>query len=61
MATNFCKGSQNGYKTVYEKQIPLGRLGEADDIANAVLFLASPLSAYVTGVVLDVNGGMYMG
>lgn len=41
-------------------QIPLGRLGSADDIANAVLFLAAESSAYITGHVLSVNGGMYM-
>jgi len=44
----------------YKKQIPLQRLGEAEDIANVVTFLASPMAAYVSGVVLDVNGGMYM-
>lgn len=38
--------------------IPLGRLGKAQDVANAALFLASDLSAYLTGVTLDVNGGM---
>ena len=38
--------------------IPLGRLGEARDVANAALFLASDLSSYLTGVTLDVNGGM---
>ncbi|WP_336491332.1 SDR family NAD(P)-dependent oxidoreductase [Methylobacterium nigriterrae] len=40
------------------KGIPLGRLGVADDVANACLFLASDLSAYITGAVIDVNGGM---
>ncbi len=42
------------------EQIPLGRPGESDDVANAVLFLASDQSAYITGQVLGVNGGMYM-
>ena len=41
-------------------QIPLGRLGEAGDIAAAVVYLASPAAGYVTGCVLHVNGGMYM-
>lgn len=41
-------------------QIPLERLGSADDIANAVLFLAAEASGYITGQVLSVNGGMYM-
>jgi len=40
------------------KGIPLGRLGQAADVANIYLFLASDLSAYVTGAVIDVNGGM---
>ncbi|MBL8589933.1 MAG: SDR family oxidoreductase [Methylobacteriaceae bacterium] len=40
------------------KGIPLGRLGEASDVAGCYLFLASDLSAYVTGAVIDVNGGM---
>jgi 3-oxoacyl-[acyl-carrier protein] reductase len=40
--------------------MPLGRLGEGDDIANAVVFLASPAAAYVTGETLHVNGGMLM-
>ncbi len=41
-------------------QIPLGRLGEGDDIANSVLFLASQGGAYITGETLHVNGGMVM-
>lgn len=41
-------------------QVPLGRLGEGDDIANAVLFLASGAGAYITGETLHVNGGMVM-
>jgi NAD(P)-dependent dehydrogenase (short-subunit alcohol dehydrogenase family) len=40
------------------KGIPLGRLGEAKDVAGAYLFLASDLSSYITGAVIDVNGGM---
>ena len=42
------------------REIPLGRFGAGDDIAGAVLFLASPLAAYVTGQVLVVDGGMTM-
>jgi 3-oxoacyl-[acyl-carrier protein] reductase len=41
-------------------QIPLGRLGRPEDVAAAVLYLASPGGAYVTGATLHVNGGMYM-
>lgn len=42
------------------EQIPLGRLGAGEDVANAVLFLSSPLASYITGQVLVVDGGMVM-
>jgi 3-oxoacyl-[acyl-carrier protein] reductase len=43
------------------QQIPLGRLGEVNEVVNAALFLASPMASYITGHVLNVNGGFYMG
>jgi 3-oxoacyl-[acyl-carrier protein] reductase len=42
------------------QHIPLGRLGRPADVAEAVLFLASPAAAYITGETLNVNGGMHM-
>ena len=48
-------------KTAILAQIPLGRYGSVDDIAAAVVYLASDAAGYVTGHTLDVNGGMYMG
>ena len=47
-------------KQAMYKMIPLGRLGETQDIADAVKFLVSDAAAYVTGVVLKVDGGMYI-
>lgn len=46
--------------TALLQQVPLGRLGEPEDIASAVSFLASPQASYITGTTLHVNGGMYM-
>lgn len=43
-----------------KRTIPLGRFGRPEDVANAVLFLASDLSNYITGEAIDVNGGLYM-
>jgi 3-oxoacyl-[acyl-carrier protein] reductase len=49
------------FKQNAAKQIPLGRVGSVDDVANAVAFLASDEASYITGHVLAVNGGMLMG
>lgn len=43
------------------KQIPLGRLGLPEDVANAALFLASDEACFITGATISVNGGMYIG
>jgi 3-oxoacyl-[acyl-carrier protein] reductase len=49
------------FKQAAVKQIPLGRVGTSDDVASAVAFLASDDASYITGHVLNVNGGMLMG
>jgi NAD(P)-dependent dehydrogenase (short-subunit alcohol dehydrogenase family) len=59
IATDIIKGKlTEERKGEIAEQIPLARLGRASDIAGAVVFLASELSAYCTGITLDVNGGM---
>lgn len=55
------KGMPDEVTENFKKQIPLGRLGDASEIVDAALFLASPMASYITGHVLNVNGGYYMG
>jgi 3-oxoacyl-[acyl-carrier protein] reductase len=55
------KGMPEEVTQNFIKQIPLGRFGDVSEIVNAALFLASPMASYVTGHVLNVNGGFYMG
>ena len=55
------KGMAEEVTQNFIKQIPLGRFGDVNEIVNAALFLASPMASYVTGHVLNVNGGFYMG
>lgn len=60
IATDMTEGLPEAAKTALMAQIPLGRLGQADEVAAAVAFLASPGAGYVTGTELHVNGGMAM-
>jgi 3-oxoacyl-[acyl-carrier protein] reductase len=58
--TDMTKAINADARVDWAAQIPLGRLGAADDVAAAVCFLASDEASYITGHVLAVNGGMYM-
>lgn len=58
--TDMTSALKDEIKAEYVKNIPLGRLGDAKEIAQAVAFLLSDHSSYITGEVLKVNGGMYM-
>lgn len=58
--TDMTRALDDAQRDRLQGTIPLGRLGEVDDIAACAGFLASPASAYITGQTLHVNGGMYM-
>jgi 3-oxoacyl-[acyl-carrier protein] reductase len=58
--TEMTRALNETQRTTLIGQIPLGRLGVGEDVANAVLFLSSNLAAYITGQVLVVDGGMVM-
>ena len=58
--TDMTKELSDAHTAALLGQIPLGRLGSAEEIAHAVAFLASPQAGYITGSELHVNGGMYM-
>lgn len=58
--TDMTRALPDAQRAALLAHIPLGRLGQVDDIAAAVAFLASPQASYVTGTTLHVNGGMYM-
>lgn len=60
IATNMGALVPQEHENAIIEQIPLGRIGSPDDVAGCVLFFASELSKYCTGVTLDVNGGMYI-
>ena len=58
--TDMTRALPENQRTALLTQIPLGRLGDVDDVAQAVLFLASSGASYITGCTLHVNGGMHM-
>ena len=59
--TDIIKGFDDAQMRAINEAIPLGRLGKPEEIAETVAFLASDSAAFITGAVLDINGGMYMG
>lgn len=60
IATAMTDALPENVKDEMKRAIPLGRFGTTEDVANAVVFLASPEAGYITGQALHVNGGMYM-
>jgi len=61
IATDMTDALPEAQRAALLQQIPLGRLGTADEVAHAVAFLASRQAGYITGAELHVNGGMFMG
>lgn len=59
--TDMTRELPEAHRAALQQQIALGRLGQADEIASVVAFLASDGAAYITGETIHVNGGMYMG
>ena len=59
ITTDMTDKINDDYKEILKSRIPLDRFGSPNDIANAVIFLSSELSDYITGETLHVNGGMY--
>src|SRR5690606_15073645 len=59
--TDMTRALHDNQRSVMLEQIPLGRLGQAAEIASVVAFLAGELAGYITGATIPVNGGMFMG
>jgi 3-oxoacyl-[acyl-carrier protein] reductase len=60
IATDMTRALTEKQQQYLMQQIPLGRLGQPEDVASAVAFIASPAAGYITGATLHVNGGMFM-
>ncbi len=56
--TDFLAGLSDDQLSAYKKMVPMRRFGKVEEVADAVLFLASPAASYITGSVLEINGGL---